>query len=95
MSFSRDASSATATISGGSLRKADHVFSLLLVDADSGRALPLYYTKRTEVRTDADGEVSSVSVSFDDLEVPGELRAYYLVDTYPAARGRLGPARAR
>lgn len=89
VSFSRDESTATATISGGSLRKADHVFSLLLVDASSGRALPLYYTKRTEVRANADGEVTSVSIAFDDLEDPGELRAYYLVDTYPAARGEI------
>jgi hypothetical protein len=89
VSFSRDESSATATISGGSLRKADHVFSLLLVDASSGRALPLYYTKHTEVRTNADGEVMAVSVAFGELEPPGEIRAYYLVDTYPAARGQL------
>jgi outer membrane protein assembly factor BamB len=87
--FSRDGSSATATISGGSLRKADHVFSLLLVDANSGRALPLYYTQRTELRTDADGAVTSVSVAFDELEVPARIRAYYLVDTRLAARGQL------
>lgn len=89
VSFSRNASSATATISGGSLRKADHVFSLLLVDADSGRPLPLYYTKRTDVRTTAAGEVTSVSVAFDDVEIPDEIRAYYVVDTYPAALGRM------
>jgi hypothetical protein len=89
VSFSRDESWATATIAGGSLRKADHVFSLLLVDAGTGRALPLYYTKRTEVRTNADGEVTSVSVAFDEVEIPDEIRAYYLVDTYPAARGQI------
>ncbi len=89
VSFSRDESSATATISGGSLRKTDHVFSLLLVDARSGRALPLYYTQRSDVRANADGEVTSVSVAFDEVEIPEEVRAYYMVDTHPAARGQI------
>jgi outer membrane protein assembly factor BamB len=87
--FSRDASSATATISGGALRRADHVFSLLLVDAGTGTALPLYYTKGTAVKTKAEGLVTSVSVAFGDVEVPDRVRAYYLVDTYPVARGKL------
>jgi hypothetical protein len=87
--FSRDASGATATIEGGTLRKADHVFSLLLVDAATGRALPLYYTQRTRVEANADGEVTSVRVAFDGAQVPEAIRAWYLVDTYPAARGEL------
>jgi outer membrane protein assembly factor BamB len=89
VSFSRDASSATASVSAGSLRRADHVFSLLLVDAESGRALPLDYTHRTAVRTNAQGEVTSVSVGFGALEVRGAVRAYYLVDVHPAAQGRI------
>jgi hypothetical protein len=87
--FSRDASSATAAITGGSLRKGDHVFSLLLVDGKTGRALPLYYTQRTTVQTNAAGAVTSVSVDFDETEIPDAVRAYYLVDTLPAARGEL------
>jgi outer membrane protein assembly factor BamB len=87
--FSRDASSATATVSGGSLLAADHVFSLLLVDAASGRALPLRYTRDTAVRTNARGEVTSVSVALGGAPLPDEVRGWYLVDTFPAARGRL------
>lgn len=87
--FARDAASATATISGGSLRMADHVFSLLLVDEATGRALPLDYTRRTEVRANAAGEVTSVSVALGDFASAAAPRAYYLVDTVPVARGRL------
>ncbi len=87
--FSRNGSSATATISGGSLKRADHVFSLLLVDAKTDRPFPLYYTKRTDVGANEKGEVTSVTVTYDEGDVSGEVRAYYLVDTYPAARGVL------
>jgi outer membrane protein assembly factor BamB len=89
VTFSRGDASATATISGGSLRKTDHVFSLLLVDAETGKALPLYYTKRTAVETNDRGEVTAVTVDFDGVAIPDAVRAYYLVDTCPAAAGRV------
>ncbi len=79
--------SATVKISGGRLRKDDHVFSLLLVDAKTGRSFPLYYTKKTEVQTNAAGFVTRITVSYKKGEVSGRVRAYYMVDTYPAAKG--------
>ncbi len=87
--FARTASSATATVSGSALKKSDHVFSLLLVDSATGRPFPLYYTKRTEVEANGRGEVESVTVRFDEGDVSGEVRAYFMVDTYPAAKGLL------
>jgi outer membrane protein assembly factor BamB len=87
--FARTPSTVTATINGGALRDAEHVFSVLLIDAGTGRPLPLYYTKRTEVTTNERGEVTSVTVRFDEGAASGELRAYYLVDTYPAAHAAL------
>ncbi len=88
--FTRDARSARAIVTGSRLRADGHVFSLLLVDARTGEAVPLYYTQHTRVETDASGAVSSVTVEFgDEVEIPEEIRAYYLVDTHPAARGRL------
>ncbi len=87
--FSRDATSATASVTGGALRQGDHVFSLLLVDAATGRPVPLYYSGRTEVVAGDDGAVTAVTVRFDEGEVPAAVRAYYLVDTQGVARGAL------
>ncbi len=87
--FSRDATSATARIRGGTLRRDDHVFSLLLVDAATGRPVPLDYNGRTEVVAGDDGAVTAVTVLFEEGEVPAAARATYLVDTQGAARGAL------
>jgi hypothetical protein len=88
VSFERDADGVSAIVRGGSLRAADHVYSLVVVDAASGRALPLDYTKRTEVGTDPEDRVVSVRIGFDGAEVPDEVRALYVVDTVLVARGR-------
>ncbi len=88
-SFTAGVTSASAIISGGRLRKGGHVYSLLLVDAKTGRSFPLYYTKRTTVDADSEGRVTKVTVTYNAGEVKGEVRAYYMVDTYPAARGEL------
>ena len=58
-------------------------------DTASGRPLPLYYSGRTEVASNASGVVTEVTVRFEEGEAPGALRAYYLVDSQPAARGAL------
>lgn len=87
--FSRDATSATARIRGGALRKGDHVFSLLLVDAATGRPVPLDYNGRTEIETDGDGVVTAVTVRFEEGALPAATRATYLVDTQGVARGSL------
>lgn len=89
--FVRDATSVTAKIEGSTLRKDDHVHSLLLVDAVSGAPVPLYYTGRTEVAADASGVVTAVTIRFDDGQAPASVRAIYLVDTQPAARGLVPP----
>jgi len=87
VTFTAGETSASAAIAGGSLRKGDHVYSLLLVDDATGKPLPLYYTKRTAVEAGGDGAVTRVSVAYERGEVRGKVRAYYMVDTYPAARG--------
>jgi hypothetical protein len=79
--------SVTATIAGSSLRASEHAFGLLLADADSGRPLSLKYglpatTTRT---TTAAGDIASVTVNFPESMRPARLRAYLMVDTYPAA----------
>jgi FOG: WD40-like repeat len=78
---------ATARIaaSGPRLDLKGHVYSLLLVDEEAWRALPLYYTKRTAVEADPSGRVVAVSVAYEKGEAKGRLRAFLMVDCYPAA----------
>lgn len=87
--FTINSTSASVEITGGKLKKDDHVYSLLLVDEEKGVSFPLYYTKRTKVDTDAGGIVNKVTVSFDKGEVKGKVKAYYMVDTYPSAKADL------
>lgn len=89
VSFHAGKEMVSAEISGGELKKGEHVFSILLVDSATGKALPLYYTKHTTVEADAEGKVKKVSVKFNKENARGRLRAYYMVDTYSAARGEI------
>jgi outer membrane protein assembly factor BamB len=75
---------AMARIDGGGIRKGDHTVGLLLVDAQSGAALPLDYAFATRVEADGSGVVTAVRVAYEPGRVRGAVRAYYMVDTYPA-----------
>jgi len=82
--ISRSAESAVATLSGTSLRSEEHNFGILLLDADSGVPVSLNYTKRTG-RTPDMGTIQTVSLDLTGIdEVPARLRAYLMVDAYPA-----------
>jgi hypothetical protein len=86
-SFASGAGSVSVRLRGGSLKKGEHVYGLLLVNEATGVPLPLYYTKMTEVLAGPDGTVTGVTVRFESGQFAGRVRAYYMVDTYPAARG--------
>lgn len=77
----------TATITGSSLRASEHSFGVLLVDATTNRPLSLKYgLSSTTTRTTApDGSIASVTVNFPESMRPAKMRAYLMVDTYPAA----------
>ena len=83
--FAVEAGSAKARLEGGTLAAKDHVYSLLLVDEATGDPLPLYYSRDTQVECDTTGAVTAVSVSFREGQVAGKVRAYLMVDTWPAA----------
>lgn len=85
VNFSAERNKVSAQITGGGLKAGSHVYSLVLVDPDTGRALPLYYTRDTVVTPDERGVVKSVSVLFNPGEVKGKVKAYFMIDTYPAA----------
>lgn len=77
----------TATISGSTLKASDHSFGVLLVDADTGKPVSLKYglPSTTTRTTTASGEIASVSVRVPASQRPARMRAYLMVDTYPAA----------
>lgn len=87
VSFRVDGNAVVADIAGGSLKKDEHVYSLMLVDEATGNPLALYYTKHTTVEAGENGLVRRVGVSFPKGAVKGALRVYLMVDTYPAAKG--------
>jgi hypothetical protein len=87
VSFRVDGNAVVADIAGSSLKKGEHVYSLMLVDEATGNPLALYYTKHTTVEADGSGAVRRVGIRFPKGAVKGVLRAYLMVDTYPAAKG--------
>lgn len=83
--FSFAGGKVTATLTGSTLKTSEHAIGLLLIDAATGKPLPLDYGIVTTRVTGGNGTVSSVSVPPDGYA--GNLRAYLMVDTYPAGRG--------
>lgn len=75
----------TATLTNGTTKGKDHVYSLLVTDTD-GNPISLYYAQNTQVVRNALGTVESVSLTIDKGEtLPDEMHVYLMVDTYPAA----------
>jgi outer membrane protein assembly factor BamB len=79
----------TATLSGSTLQAAGHTLGLLLVDAGTGAPVSLDYGKSLARTANPDGSVASVTLSFKREAVPDRVRAWLMVDTWPAARAEL------
>ena len=71
---------------GSSLRPSERSLGLLLLDDATGKPVPLDYGFTTTRTTDASGIVQTVSVPWGGVTPPANVRAYLMVDTYPAAR---------
>jgi len=82
------AGAVTATVTGGPPAGA-HAFGILLVDAASGRPISLDYGLVTRKTANPDGSVASVTLDLAGATLPASVRAYLMVDTYPAARATL------
>lgn len=64
-------------------------FGILALDAATGIPVGLNYTERTS-RMPANGTVETVSLDLAGVaDVPSPLRAYLMVDAYPAAEATL------
>jgi outer membrane protein assembly factor BamB len=90
VTWRRTASAITATLTGSSLRGPEHLASIVLVDPSSGRPLSLDYGLKT-TRTESAGVLASVTLSTAGATLPNRVRAYLVLDTYPAARADLEP----
>jgi hypothetical protein len=83
VTLAQDETSITAAFAQTSLRVDEHVFSVLVTDAGN-HPLPLYYTKNTAIKANADGTIESVTLTLDKGEsIPVGARVYVMVDTYP------------
>ncbi len=89
--FSSDGQSVIATFEGTALQVAEHNLGILLVDTATGGAVGLDYTRSTVVEANADGTVRSVELTLPEDTALGTVRAYAMVDTYPAAVEILEP----
>jgi outer membrane protein assembly factor BamB len=92
VAFSITASAVTATLTGSTIPVAQHVSSVLLLDATSGAPVSLSYGVITKTTADASGNLATVTVplpSNPTPPLPTQLQVYLMVDTYPAAVGTL------
>ncbi len=89
VSFALGADSVTATLTGSALKLADHVTTVLLVDDLTGDPVTLGYGLDTTRAAGPGGELTGVTVPFSGKKLPSRVRAYLMVDTYPAAKGVL------
>lgn len=82
-----------ATVAGSALLLAEHSVAILLVDPATGKPVTLDYGPATTRTADAQGHPASVTLPLlamgQAATVPASVRAYLMVDAYPAARATL------
>jgi hypothetical protein len=69
--FSATQEVARAELAPGIWRGDSHVYSVLVTDADNN-PLPLYYTRDTDVESDAQGMLRAVQVKLGQYARPGQ-----------------------
>lgn len=75
----------SATFAGSSLKLAEHVAALLVVDAASGRPVTLDYGLSTTRAAAADGTLARVAVPWKGATIPASSRVYAVIDATPVA----------
>jgi outer membrane protein assembly factor BamB len=91
VAFSLEGDVARATVTGGALSLEEHVVALLLVDDATGLPVTLDYGLTTERKAAASGALEEVTIDVSPAALTGAVRAYLMVDTYPAASATLTP----
>jgi hypothetical protein len=90
VTFAIDKKTVSAALSGSSLNLSEHLAAILLVDAATGLPVPLDYGYST-IRGASDGKLATVSIPVTGQTLPTQVRAYLMIDTYPAAMQLLTP----
>jgi outer membrane protein assembly factor BamB len=89
VAFDADAAGVTVTLTDSTIRPDQHSVGLLLLDDATGEPVALDYGFETTRTTAPDGTIASVGIAFGSVTPPGSVRAYLMVDAYPAARATL------
>ncbi len=82
----------TAALGGSTLRAYTHSTAILLVDAATDRPVTLDYGFNTTRTLTPGGTVGAVHLATQPGQLPATMRAYLMVDAYPAARAVVTPA---
>ncbi|MCG8572811.1 MAG: PQQ-binding-like beta-propeller repeat protein [Spirochaetes bacterium] len=78
--------SATAFISNSRLKKDAHVWGILLINSATGQPVAADYARQITVQADERGNVTQVKLDYKKNLIQGKVRAYLMIDTYPAYR---------
>jgi len=89
--FEKTPAGVTATLTGSTLRPDTHSLSILLIDNATGVPVPLDYGFATTRTMSPSGVIETVGVPFGTVTPPEVVRAYLMVDAYPAAKAALPP----
>jgi hypothetical protein len=87
--YAATASAITATLAGSTVKLAEHVVSLLAIDAATGAPVPLDYAFSTTATANADGTLATVSVATKGATLPTSMRVHLMVDTFSADQGTI------
>ena len=74
---------AVASLSNCRLKRKDHVFGILLINARTNQHIAANYARKTIVETDTQGYATAIILKYDEIALSGNIRAYVMVDTYP------------
>ena len=91
VAFATESEGVVATLTDSTLELDSHVFSVLLLDDATGQPITLDYGLETLRTAHGDGTIATVTVPTTGVTLPTAVRAYLMVDAYPAARAVLTP----
>jgi hypothetical protein len=89
VTFTAASDGITATLSGGSLKAADHLASILVVDPTTNQPVTLGYALDTMRTASADGTLATVKLPYNGHAHPANARVSLMIDTFAAAKSTL------
>jgi hypothetical protein len=92
VTFDAGGDAITATLAGTSVKLAEHLAAVLVLDASTGQPVTLDYGTGTTRTANADGTLATVSVPTKGVTLPAQMKTILMVDMAPAATGALPPS---